>query len=66
MFTVYWIAFAQARKSYGIGLLFTHNNGDFSAISVLTERSCAAPISKVESYISGRCSRYTGSVALPV
>ena len=42
------IAFAQAEKPYGtLGLLFTHKNGDFGAISA-TERSCAAPISKVE------------------
>ena len=47
------IALARARKSYQIGLLFTHKNSDFGAISV-TERSCAAPISKVESHISDR------------
>ena len=42
-----------------VGLLFTHmKNGDFSAISV-TGRSCAAPISKLESHISNRCSYYT-------
>ena len=35
MVTLYWIAFAPARKSYRtLGLLFTHNNGDFGAISV--------------------------------
>ena len=34
-------------KPYRIGLLFKHKNGDFGAISV-NERSCAAPISKVE------------------
>ena len=34
-------AFAPARKSHRIRLLFTHNNGDFGAISV-TERSCTA------------------------
>ena len=35
MFTLYWIAFAPARKSYRtLGLLFTPNNGDFGAISV--------------------------------
>ena len=33
------LAFALTRKR--IGLLFTHKNGDFGAISV-TERSCAA------------------------
>ena len=40
MFTVYRVAFASALKSYQIGLLFTHKNGDFGWISV-TERSCA-------------------------
>ena len=50
MLTLCRVAFAPARKLYRIGLLFTRKNGDFGAISV-TERSCAAPISKVESYI---------------
>ena len=36
-----------------IGLLFTGKNGDFGLISV-TERSCAAPVSKVERCISDR------------
>ena len=53
------IAFAPVRKSSPIGLLFTHKNGDFGAIFV-TERSCAAQISKVESRISDRSSYYTG------
>ena len=35
-----------ARKLYRIGHLFTHENGDLGAISV-TERSCAALVSKV-------------------
>ena len=59
MFTLYRIAFAPARRPYQIGLLFTHKSGDFGVISV-TERSCAARISKVESHISDRCSCYTG------
>ena len=42
------------------GLLFPHKNGDFGAISE-TERSRAAPISKVKSHISDRCSCYTDS-----
>ena len=42
MFTLYRRAFAPAR----IGPLFTHENGDFGAISV-TERNYAPPISKV-------------------
>ena len=41
MFTLYRIDFAQTRKPYRIGLLFTHNNGDFGAISV-TKRRCPA------------------------
>ena len=49
------ITFAPARKPYRIGILFTQKNGDFGAISV-TERSWAAPISKVESHISDSCS----------
>ena len=42
------MAFAPPQKSSRIGLLFTNNNGDFTAISVL-KRSCTVPISKVES-----------------
>ena len=53
MFTLYRIAFAPARKPYRIRLLFTHENGDFGAISV-TERICSAPISIVERHISER------------
>ena len=59
MLTLCRVAFAPARKLYRIVLLFTRKNGDFGAISV-TERSCAASISKVESYISDRCSYHTG------
>ena len=39
VFTLYRIDLAQTQKSYRVGLLFTHNNGDFGTISV-TERSC--------------------------
>ena len=46
-FTLYRVAFTPAQKQYRIGLRFTNKNGDFGAISV-TERSCAARISKVE------------------
>ena len=49
LFTLYWLDFSPARKP----CLFTHKNGNFAAISV-TERSCAAPVSKVESHISDR------------
>ena len=51
MFTIYRIAFPPAQKPYRIGIQFTHKNGDFEAIS-LTERICAARISKLESHIS--------------
>ena len=47
MFSLYLVAFAPAPKPYRIGLLFTHKNGDFGAIS------------KVESHISDRCAHYT-------
>ena len=57
-FTLYQIAFALAWKSYRkLGLLFTHKNGDFGVIYV-SERSCAVPISEVESHISDRRSHY--------
>ena len=59
MYTLYRVAFAPARKPYRLGLLFTHKNGDFGAISV-TEQSCAALISKAESHISDWGSYYTG------
>ena len=43
-----------------IGLLFTHKNGYFGAISV-TERSCNSPVSQVESHtISDTCSYCAG------
>ena len=47
MFALYRDAFTPARKLYRVGRLFTYKNGDLGAISV-TERSCTAPISKVE------------------
>ena len=56
MFIPYRVAFAPALKPYRtLGLLFALNYGDSGAISV-TEQSCAALISKVESQISDRCS----------
>ena len=39
--------------------VYTHKNRDFGAISV-TEGSCAASISKVESHMSDMCSYHTG------
>ena len=45
------IAFVPAGKPYGtLGLLFTHKNGDFGAVSV-SERSCDVPITKVVRHI---------------
>ena len=61
MFTLYEIAFAATGIPHRIGLLFTHKSADFGAISV-TKRSWAAPISKVESHISDRCSYFTGQL----
>ena len=52
-FSLHRIALARARKSYQIGHLLTHTNSDFGAI-YMTERSCAAQISKKESHISDR------------
>ena len=57
------MALERARKSYRMGHLFTNKNGCGGAISV-TERSCAAPISKVERHISDRCSHYTGQLLM--
>ena len=57
MFTLSRIAFARALKPYRTGLLFTHKNRDFGAVSV-TERSCVAQISEVESRKSDRHSHY--------
>ena len=51
MFTIYRIAFPPEKKPYWTGILFTHKNGDFYAIS-LTERISAARICKLESHIS--------------
>ena len=53
MSTLYRIAFAPPRKSYRIGLLFTHKNVCGSANSV-KERSCAKLISKAKRQISDR------------
>ena len=58
MVTLYWIAFVPPRKSYQIGILFTHMNGDFDAIS-MTERNGVTPISKVESHVLDTLGVYT-------
>ena len=52
------VAFTTARKPYRIWLQFTNKDTDFGAIS-LTERSCAAPISKgdVDLLTSRACER---------
>ena len=44
---------------------FTNKNKDFGANAV-TERSCSAPIPKVESHISDKCSHYTYRIDFPV
>ena len=43
--------FCTGTKTIRVGLVFTHKNGDFVAISV-TERCCFAPIFQVESHIN--------------
>ena len=59
LFTRYRIAFAYARKSYQIGLLLTHKDGDFGAIFDGAKLRRAPLISKVESHTSDRCSYST-------
>ena len=49
-FTLQRLSSALAQKQHRIGLLFIYKKGDFGTISV-TELSCAAPISQVESHI---------------
>ena len=61
MFTLYRTAVPPPRNSYHIGLLFTHKSNSGGAISV-TERSCAVPISKVESHVWYWCSHYIGQL----
>ena len=51
MFTPYQRAPSPVRKPHRIELLFRHKNGDFGAISVKNQASCAVPISKVERHI---------------
>ena len=53
MLTLYEIALAPERKPSRIVLLSTHKYGDFGANSV-TERSCLAPIPKVERHTLDR------------
>ena len=55
--------YAPARKPYRIGLLFTHKNRDFGAISV-TERICAASISKAEIHTTQEAVQYSVNKAL--
>ena len=57
MFTVYRIGFAPARKPYRIGLLFTHKNSDFFAISVLKgAKLCRADLESDRFCAALRCS----------
>ena len=55
---LYWIVFVLPRKSYRIGILFSHMNGDFDVIS-MTERNCVTPIFKVESHALDTLGVYT-------
>ena len=49
LFTRYRIAFAHARKSYRIGLLFTHKNGDYDFCN--RAKLCRADLQTGESHI---------------
>ena len=51
MFTLNQRVFEPAQKPYQIGILFTHKNGSFGAISV-KERSSVVPVSNVEVHLS--------------
>ena len=51
VYTKYRIVFAPARKPYRIGLLSTHKNGDFGAISVTEAKLRRADILSEESHI---------------
>ena len=54
IFSLYRIVLApRTLKPFRTGLLYTHKNGGFGAISV-TERRCAAMIVKVDHHISDR------------
>ena len=55
MSTLHWTVFSPAQESYQIRLLFLHKDCEIGAISV-KEQSCAAPIYKMESHVSDRCS----------
>ena len=57
MHTIPDIAFAQPQKSYRIWLLICSHTRTALAAKSVTERSCALPISEVESHISDRCSQ---------
>ena len=54
MHTIPDIAFAQPQKSYRIWLLICSHARTAVAAKSVTERSCALPISEVESHISER------------
>ena len=63
-FTLQRLSSALAQKQYRIGLLFRYKKGDFGTISV-TERSCAAPISQVESHIQVFRERLSENMCTP-
>ena len=49
----YRIALGLALRPYWMGLLFTHDNGDFSAVPATERLTHAAPILSVDRQISG-------------
>ena len=55
LFTLTADSFCDGTKTIPDRLPFTDNNGDFGA-NFVTERRCTAPISRVGSHLSDRCS----------
>ena len=49
----YRIALGLALRPYWMGLLFTHDNGDFGAVPATERLTHAAPILSVDRHISG-------------
>ena len=56
----YRIALALTRKPYRIGILFTNKDDYFGSVSLTMQlQNCAAPILKVNRYISDRDMRHS-------
>ena len=56
----YRIALVLTRKPYRIGILFTNKDDYFASVSLTVQlQNCAAPILKVNRYISDRFPRHS-------